>query len=62
VNDHLKQWGRVCQSPLFQYLKHDSGRRILQMLADGEISIGKAAQSIVEEYELGVTPLLPEGK
>jgi hypothetical protein len=54
-----EQWKKVCASPLFHFLKREDGRRILELLVAGKISFGKAAQSIVEAYELGVTPLLP---
>lgn len=58
---HLDHWKEVCEQPLYQFLRHDpTGRRILELLFDQRISIGKAAQSIVEKYCFGIDPVLPE--
>jgi hypothetical protein len=55
-------WERICKEPLFQFLKHESGRTILALLADGQISQGKAAEAITEKFCLGLEPLLPDWK
>lgn len=54
----FEQWKKVCASEVFQELKHGKYRDILMLLQDGEISVGKAAQSIAE-LAGGVEPLLP---
>ncbi len=53
-------WEAVCKTPLYQFLKFGAGRAILDLLADGQISCGKAAQAITEKFCLGVEPVLPE--
>ena len=64
--DHLRamhaqsmgRWKAVCDTDVFQELKHGKYRDILELLSDGEISIGKAAQSIAERAN-GIEPSLP---
>ena len=61
-NEKIK-WDMVVKEPLYQFLKHDStGRTILCLLANGDISLGKAAQAITEKFCLGIDPTLPEWK
>lgn len=61
MSEHLEQFKKICQSKLYQFLKHEPlGRQILGHLINGDISLGKAAEAIVEGYELGVEPRLPE--
>ncbi len=53
----------IIKEPLFQFLKHNpSGRTILCLLANGQISLGKAAEAITEKFCLGLDPALPEWK
>jgi len=56
----MEEWKLVCQSPLFQWLKHGEGRVVMDLLADGKISVGKAAEEIVRQFELRLPPHLPE--
>lgn len=56
----MEHWKKVCQEPLYQFLKHGEGHRIMELLFDQKISIGKAAESIVEKFYYGVEPVLPE--
>lgn len=58
----LNDWIRVCEQPLYQFLKFGEGKRILNLLFDQQISPGKAAQSIVEMFNLGIVSVLPEEK
>ncbi len=51
-------WKKVVATEVFQDLKHGRFRDILDLLADGEISVGKASQSIVERAG-GIEPSLP---
>jgi hypothetical protein len=61
--ERLLTWEKVCQEPLFQFLKHDpTGRTILCLLGNGQISLGKAAEAITEKFCLGLDPKLPEWK
>jgi hypothetical protein len=53
-----ENWKHVCASDVFQDLKHEKFRDIMTLLADGEISVGKAAEAIVERAS-GVEPFLP---
>ena len=55
----LEVWKAVVSTDVYQDLKHDKFRDIMTLLADGEISVGKAAQSIVERAG-GIEPRLPE--
>jgi hypothetical protein len=58
--ERLLTWEKVCQEPLFQFLKHDpSGRTIMHLFANGQISLGKAAEAITEKFCLGIEPELP---
>lgn len=52
-------WKQICESDVFQELKHGKYRGVMQLLQDGEISVGKAAQAIAEIAH-GVTPVLPD--
>jgi hypothetical protein len=53
--------GKLTRLEACQFLKHDPvGRTILCLLADGQISLGKAAQAITEKFCLGLEPTLPE--
>src|SRR5689334_2802699 len=59
----LANWKNVCASDIFQELKHGFCRQVLHMLADGQISVGKAAQTIAEHAHSGdhsTLPPLPE--
>ncbi len=56
--EHMKIWKEVVSTEVFQDLKHGQYRDILNLLADGEISVGKCAESIVERAA-GIEPLLP---
>ena len=64
INRHereMEAWKAVCSQPLYQFLKFDPvGRRILELLADEQISMGKAAQAITEKFCLDIEPILPE--
>jgi len=61
TTDRFEIWSRVVKEPLFQFLKHDpTGRTILCLLANGDISLGKAAEAITEKFVLGLDPVLPE--
>jgi hypothetical protein len=54
---------RICKEPLFHFLKYEPmGRTILALLADGQISQGKAAEAITEKFCLGLDPPLPKWK
>jgi len=56
-------WERIVKEPLFQFLKHDgTGRTIMCLFANGQISLGKAAEAIPEKFCLGLDPALPEWK
>jgi hypothetical protein len=56
-----RRWALVVKEPLFQFLKHDpTGRKILTLFGDSQISHGKAAQAITEKFCLGLEPHLPE--
>jgi hypothetical protein len=56
-----KVWAEVVKSDLFDFFKHQpTGRKILNLLANGDISCGKAAEAIVESFELGLEPKLPD--
>ena len=58
-----KVWAEVVKSSLFDFLKHQPlGRTIMRLFGQGQISLGKAAESIVEAHELGLSPKLPELK
>ncbi len=52
-------WKTVVSTEVYQDLKFGKYRDILNLLADGEISVGKAAESIVERAG-GIEPRLPE--
>lgn len=54
----MATWKNVCDSEVFQDLKHGRFRDILLLLKDGEISVGKAAESIIERAN-GLEPRLP---
>ncbi len=56
--EHMKIWKAVVSTEVFQDLKHGQYRDILNLLADGEISVGKCAEAIVERAA-GIEPLLP---
>jgi hypothetical protein len=57
----MEQWARVTKEPLYQFLKFDPiGRTIMSLFADGQISLGKAAQAITEQFCLHIEPELPE--
>jgi|SRR5579863_9616587 len=56
--ERLLTWEKVCQEPLFQFLKHDPTGRT-HLFADGQISLGKAAEAITEKFCLGIDPELP---
>jgi hypothetical protein len=59
----IEVWKRVCKEPLFQFLKHDpTGRTIMCLFGEGQISLGKAAEAITEKFCLGLEPTLPEWK
>jgi hypothetical protein len=61
--ERLLTWEKVCQEPLFQFLKHDpTGRTILCLFGNGQISLGKAAEAITEKFCLGLEPALPKWK
>jgi hypothetical protein len=56
-----KVWKEVVKSDLFHFLKHDAmGRKIMFLFQQGDISLGKAAEAIVEAHELELIPRLPE--
>ena len=57
-----ERWGRVVKEPLFQFLKHGDGRIILELYANEQISLGKAAEAITEKFCLKLEPLLPDWK
>jgi len=58
--ERLATWEKVCQEPLFQFLKHDPiGRTIMCLFANNQISMGKAAEAITEKFCLGIDPELP---
>lgn len=52
-------WKSVVSTDVYKDLKFGKFRDILNLLADGEISVGKCAQSIVERAG-GIEPRLPE--
>lgn len=52
-------WKDVVSTDVYQELKFGKFRDILNLLADGEISVGKAAESIVQRAA-GIEPSLPE--
>ena len=56
--EHMRLWKEVVSTDVYQDLKHGKFRDILNLLADGEVSVGKAAQSIVERAG-GIEPRLP---
>jgi len=51
-------WKGVVSTDVYQDLKHGAYRDIMNLLSDGEISVGKAAQSIAERAA-GIEPALP---
>lgn len=57
-----KVWARIVKEPLFQFLKHGDGRIILELYANEQISLGKAAEAITEKFCLKLEPLLPDWK
>ena len=56
---NMEVWKAVVDTDVYQDLKHGKFRDIMNLLADGEISIGKAAESIAERAG-GIEPRLPE--
>jgi hypothetical protein len=52
-------WKEVVSTEVFQDLKHGKFKDIMYLLADGEISVGKAAEAITERAA-GIEPRLPE--
>jgi hypothetical protein len=61
AREREKTWQLIVKEPLFQFLKHDpTGRKILILFANGQISLGKCAEAITEKFCLGLDPLLPE--
>ena len=63
AREREKIWRRIIKEPLFHFLKHDpTGRTILCLLGNGQISLGKAAEAITEKFCLGLDPQLPEWK
>jgi hypothetical protein len=55
----MEVWKSVVSTDVYQDLKFGKFRDILNLLADGEISVGKCAQSIVERAG-GLEPRLPK--
>lgn len=55
----LANWGNVCESAVFQELKHGKYRDVLHALQDGAISVGKAAQTIAERAHCGEDSGMP---
>ena len=53
--EHMRIWKEVVSTDVYQDLKHGKFRDIMNLLADGEISIGKAAESIAERAA-GIEP------
>lgn len=55
----MERWGNVVATDVFQLLKHEPKYRvILNLLADGQISVGKCAESVAE-VAAGCVPNLP---
>jgi len=57
----LETFKQVCASEVFQEMKYGRYRDILALLEDGQISIGKTVEAIVERAG-GIEPILPEPK
>ena len=55
---NMEVWKAVVDTDVFQDLKHGKYRDILDLLADGDISVGKAAEAIAERAG-GLQPILP---
>jgi hypothetical protein len=56
----LACWTNVCASDVFQEFKHGRFRHVLHLLANGYISVGKAAQVIAELAHSGESSEHPE--
>jgi hypothetical protein len=55
-----ERWGNVCATDVFQLLKHEPKYRVvMNLLADGQISVGKCAEAITE-IAAGCVARLPE--
>lgn len=54
-----ERWKQICESEVFQDLKHGRFRHVLYLLANQQISVGKCAEAIAEIAH-GVSPQLPE--